>query len=248
MSRPESRAIRAKAAPRIRFLMPRPCSNAINAHTFHIPNRPAVGLEITETYRLASGHILIQRKSCRPFGGKGSNIISDMGMTNFADNPARSRFELVEDGLTAFATYRRYGALLVIPHVEAPPALRGKGAAGRLMEGLVDACPRRRPEDRAGVQLCRSLVPAASGSSRDVVKLTARPRGSFTRKIRSASATPRSASTSRTPRHSRGWPRSRRRRAGRCVDIMLSAVFDSASRIAMSSRWPNSSTMFCELI
>ena len=52
-------------------------------------------------------------------------------------NPIRSRYELVEDGHTAFATYRRHGELVVIPHVEAPPALRGKGTAGRLMAGIV---------------------------------------------------------------------------------------------------------------
>ena len=53
------------------------------------------------------------------------------------DNTARQRFELVEDGLTAFANYRRSGANLVIPHVESPPPLRGKGTAARLMEGVV---------------------------------------------------------------------------------------------------------------
>ncbi|MEI9992883.1 MAG: GNAT family N-acetyltransferase [Rhizomicrobium sp.] len=53
------------------------------------------------------------------------------------DNRDRSRFELVEDGETAFANYRRSGLHVVIPHVEAPPALRGKGTAGRLMEGIV---------------------------------------------------------------------------------------------------------------
>lgn len=58
-----------------------------------------------------------------------------MGIT---DNPAAGRFELVEDGHTAFATYRRNGAILVIPHVEAPPALRGTGAAGRLMQGVME--------------------------------------------------------------------------------------------------------------
>lgn len=54
------------------------------------------------------------------------------------DNPQLSRFELVENGLTAFADYRRHGEVLVIPHVEAPTALRGTGAAGRLMAGLLD--------------------------------------------------------------------------------------------------------------
>lgn len=42
-----------------------------------------------------------------------------------------------EGGLVAFANYQRRGSVLVIPHVEAPPALRGTGAAGRLMAGLL---------------------------------------------------------------------------------------------------------------
>lgn len=64
-------------------------------------------------------------------------MLYNMGMTEIVDNTAQARFELTEDGHTAFATYRRYGALVVIPHVEAPPALRGKGTAGRLMAGIV---------------------------------------------------------------------------------------------------------------
>jgi predicted GNAT family acetyltransferase len=51
----------------------------------------------------------------------------------FADNAARGRFELTEHGLTAYASYRRSGDVLAIPYVEAPMALRGTGAAGRLM-------------------------------------------------------------------------------------------------------------------
>ncbi len=58
-------------------------------------------------------------------------------MSTVTDNTARSRFELIEDGLTAFANYRRHGGVLVLPHVEAPPALRGKGTADRLMRGVV---------------------------------------------------------------------------------------------------------------
>ena len=48
------------------------------------------------------------------------------------------RFELVEQGRLAFAEYRREGDVLVIPHVEADPALRGQGTAGRLMEGVLE--------------------------------------------------------------------------------------------------------------
>ena len=59
-------------------------------------------------------------------------------MSQVVDNAARSRFELEEQGLVAFADYRRRGDHLVIPHVEAPPALRGTGAAGRLMSGMLE--------------------------------------------------------------------------------------------------------------
>jgi len=54
------------------------------------------------------------------------------------DNTERRRFELVENGLTAFADYRLHSGVLVLPHVEAPLPLRGTGAAGRLMAGLLD--------------------------------------------------------------------------------------------------------------
>jgi len=46
------------------------------------------------------------------------------------DNTERSRFELDVDGKIVFASYRRDGDLVRIPHVEAPPSLRGTGAAG----------------------------------------------------------------------------------------------------------------------
>lgn len=54
------------------------------------------------------------------------------------DNRDRSRFELDIDGRIVFANYRRQGSTLVIPHVEAPPPLRGTGAAGRLMRGVME--------------------------------------------------------------------------------------------------------------
>lgn len=54
------------------------------------------------------------------------------------DNTDRRRFELTEQGLTAFADYHLNGDRLAIPHVEAPPELRGTGTAGRLMSGLLD--------------------------------------------------------------------------------------------------------------
>jgi uncharacterized protein len=53
------------------------------------------------------------------------------------DNPARGRFELEVDGQVVFANYRRQDGVLVITHVEAPPRLRGTGAADRLMHGVM---------------------------------------------------------------------------------------------------------------
>ena len=58
-------------------------------------------------------------------------------MTEVTDNRAYRRFELEENGAIAFATYSRNGPHVVIPHVEAAPALRGTGAASRLMDGIV---------------------------------------------------------------------------------------------------------------
>ena len=58
--------------------------------------------------------------------------------TSVQDNPARSRYELDVDGRIVFANYRRDGATLYIPHVEAPVPLRGTGAASRLMRGVME--------------------------------------------------------------------------------------------------------------
>jgi uncharacterized protein len=58
----------------------------------------------------------------------------ESGVTHDEQN---HRFERTEDGKLAFANYRIAGGTLVITHVEADPALRGKGAAGRLMDGML---------------------------------------------------------------------------------------------------------------
>ncbi len=53
------------------------------------------------------------------------------------------RFELTESGAIAFADYRVQDGRMIVPHVEAAHQLRGTGAAGRLMEGVMDAARRR---------------------------------------------------------------------------------------------------------
>lgn len=55
------------------------------------------------------------------------------------DNTEKSQFELNIDGEIAHADYRVTGDVMYIDYVEAPPALRGTGAAGRLMEGVMTA-------------------------------------------------------------------------------------------------------------
>lgn len=67
------------------------------------------------------------------------------------DNRAMNRFELTVGNQTVFADYRRNGRTLVISYVEAPPSLRGTGAAGRLMEGVVETA---RTEGLKIVPLC----------------------------------------------------------------------------------------------
>jgi predicted GNAT family acetyltransferase len=53
------------------------------------------------------------------------------------DNAEQQRFELIENGLLVFANYRRHDSRLVLLHFEADPALRGQGAASRLMDQIV---------------------------------------------------------------------------------------------------------------
>lgn len=64
-------------------------------------------------------------------------------MNQVTDNTASGRFERVEDGLMAFADYRISDGVMVLPHVEADPGLRGKGTAGRLMEGVMEVARER---------------------------------------------------------------------------------------------------------
>ena len=58
-------------------------------------------------------------------------------MNSVEDNVANQRFELREGDHVVFADYQRRNDVLIIAHVEAPLALRGTGAAGRLMEGML---------------------------------------------------------------------------------------------------------------
>jgi len=58
-------------------------------------------------------------------------------MSHITDNTAQSRFELAHDGHLAYADYHLNGEVLNIDYVFAAPELRGTGAAGELMKGIV---------------------------------------------------------------------------------------------------------------
>lgn len=57
-------------------------------------------------------------------------------MSNVKNNADRGRYELEEEGLTAYADYRRDRGRLYVDYVFSPPPLRGKGTADRLMHGV----------------------------------------------------------------------------------------------------------------
>jgi uncharacterized protein len=61
------------------------------------------------------------------------------------------RFELGEGVDTVFADYRRAPGRLYIDYVEAPPHLRGTGAASALMQAIVEQA---RAEGREIIPIC----------------------------------------------------------------------------------------------
>ncbi len=76
-------------------------------------------------------------------------------MNNVTDNTARSQYELPVEGEIVFARYRRTGNTVAILHVEAPVSLRGSGAAGRLMQGIIELA---RQKNEKLVPLCSYAV------------------------------------------------------------------------------------------
>lgn len=76
-------------------------------------------------------------------------------MESINDNTELKRFELEVSGETAFAEYRLNGQTLYIDYVEAPEPLRGTGAAGHLMTGIVEIA---RAHDYRIVPICGYAV------------------------------------------------------------------------------------------
>ncbi len=63
--------------------------------------------------------------------------VSDFTVT---DNPARHRYELRVDGrIVSIADYELTGdKVVLVPHVETDPEMRGRGMGDRLMRGMLD--------------------------------------------------------------------------------------------------------------
>jgi uncharacterized protein len=59
-------------------------------------------------------------------------------MSELRNDPASGRYEMDEEGMTSWADYQMRDGRLYLLHVESPPALRGSGAAGRLMKALAE--------------------------------------------------------------------------------------------------------------
>ncbi len=64
-------------------------------------------------------------------------------MSQVTDNIEKRRFELDVDGQTVFANYRLDNNVMFINYVESPVALRGSGAAGKLMDGVMKIAQER---------------------------------------------------------------------------------------------------------
>lgn len=58
--------------------------------------------------------------------------------TNVRDNPALHRFELVLDGFTAFAEYKREPGTITFVHTVVPDELGGRGVGSALARGALD--------------------------------------------------------------------------------------------------------------
>ena len=64
--------------------------------------------------------------------------MTDSSAGTIVDNRARHRFELVVDGETAIAVYRRDGDRIRFTHTEVPPAIEGRGVGKALVGGALD--------------------------------------------------------------------------------------------------------------
>jgi predicted GNAT family acetyltransferase len=64
-------------------------------------------------------------------------------MDDVQDNSARSRYELIVDGYTAFVEYRLHPGVIEYYHTEVPKELGGRGIGSKLAAGVLAAARAR---------------------------------------------------------------------------------------------------------
>lgn len=74
------------------------------------------------------------------------------------NNPSLQRYELDTDGGVAFTRYRLEPGVVIITHVETPPALRGQGIGSRVVEGSLQLIRAEKLKVRAGCSFARSYL------------------------------------------------------------------------------------------
>ena len=77
------------------------------------------------------------------------------GVTN---NLAQSRYELVVDGVTAFAEYRLAGNRIIFPHTLVPPELEGRGVGRKLVMAALDDAEAKGLEIQADCSFVAKVV------------------------------------------------------------------------------------------
>jgi predicted GNAT family acetyltransferase len=64
-------------------------------------------------------------------------------MGEIRNNQAENRYELDEEGVTAFAEYRLRGGRISFTHTLVPKEIEGRGVGSRLVRGALDDVRRR---------------------------------------------------------------------------------------------------------
>jgi predicted GNAT family acetyltransferase len=103
---------------------------------------------------------------CRPGGQNGAMAEVQMLANGVTNNVGRSRYELVVDGVTAFAEYRLTGNRINFHHTLVPEEIGGRGVGGRLVNAALDDAESRGLEVEATCSfVAKALAKRASTSA-----------------------------------------------------------------------------------
>lgn len=85
-------------------------------------------------------------------------------MSDVTNNEAKRRYELVVDGVTAFAEYRLVGNRINFHHTLVPEEIGGRGVGGRLVKAALDDAEARGLEVEASCSFVAKALAARSGA------------------------------------------------------------------------------------